>query len=543
MDPLELAVIRGRLQQITEEMDLVHVKAAFSPVVSEMADRANAIVDPLKMEVVSQGRTGHPMFVSTMQASARSMVVDMDAALEDGDIVVMNVPFLGGTHLQDIKLLRPFFHAGELVLYLINTGHFMDVGSASAAGFDPGATDIFQEGLQIPPTWLYRRGQLRSDVLRLLLQNTRLPEAQEGDFRAQINALEVGARRLEALVAERGLATLRRAVVELADRSEAQMRRQLRQVPDGVYHGRDLVEVSRDEELAIEVALTFHDGAVAVDFTGTSPERRGPMNLARPTTETAVFLAFKHLFPEIPVNGGCFRPFTFSFPPGCFVAAGWPNAVGGYSESAQRVADAMFAALAQALPDLACGASYGTGGTLTFSGHRDDGSFFAGMFPMAGGYGGSKGSDGLVHGALPIGLSQFAKLEASEHDFPLRWEALEIRPDSAGAGRWRGGPGTVFRFQPLVPMTVSFLGDRARHGPFGVAGGEPAAHTEISVFNRSGRVGGPGVSQVRGIAILPGDRVEMKSAGGGGYGPSAERDARAIADDLADGIVTTGLQR
>ena len=538
MDALDLAVIRGRLQQIAEEMDLVHVKAAFSPVVSEMADRANSIIDPIRIEVVTQGRTGHPMFVSTMQASARSIVEGIGSPLEDGDVIVMNVPFLGGTHLQDIKLLRPFFFDGELVLYLVNTGHFMDVGGASAAGFDPGATDIFQEGLQIPPTFLYRRGELRMDILRLLLQNTRLPEAQEGDFRAQINALEVGVRRLQDLVAERGVGQLREAVVELAQRSEMQMRNKLRIVPDGTYHGHDVVEISCDEELVIQVALRFRQGSVDVDFEGTSPSRIGPMNLARPTTETAVFLAFKHLFPEIPVNGGCFRPFTFRFPKGCFVAGEWPNAVGGYSESAQRVADAMFSALAQALPDIACGASYGTGGTLTFAGNREDGSFFAGMFPMAGGYGGSNGADGLVHGALPIGLSQFAKLEASEHDFPIRWDALEIRPDSAGPGKWRGGAGSVFRFRALVPMTVSFLGDRARHGPFGVVGGGEAARTEIAVMTRDGTAGGPGVSQLRSIRMQPGDCVEMKSAGGGGYGLVEERDAEARAADLRDGILT-----
>lgn len=538
MNPLDIAIIRGRLQQITDEMDVVHTKAAFSPVVSEMSDRANAIIDPRRLEVVSQGKTGLPVFVSAMQSAARSIMNKVGAELRDGDVVIMNDPFLGGTHLQDVKLLRPYYHRGKLALLLVSTGHYVDLGGANAAGFDPGATDIFQEGLQIPPTFLVRDGAVRADVLRLIVQNTRLPESQEGDVRAQLNALDIGARRLTSLIEERGFEQLTAAVDELADRSEEQMRNYLRRVPDGTYRGRDTIEISQTEELVIEAALTFRNGSVEVDFTGSSPAYRGPLNLAWPTTETAVFLAFKHSFPEVPINGGCFRPFTFKCPPGSFLNAGWPNAVGGFSESAQRVADAVFIALAQALPDVACGGSYGTGGTLTFSGYANNGSFFATVFPMCGGYGGSKGSDGLVHGPLPIGLAQFPKLEASEHDFPVRWDALEIRADSAGDGRWRGGPGTTFRFKPLVPMTVAFLGDRARFAPFGVVGGKPAALTEVAIRNKDGLVGGPGCSQVKGIKVEPGDIIEMKSAGGGGYGAPSERDPAARTADRLDGITT-----
>ena len=538
MNALDIAIIRGRLQQITDEMDLVHTKAAFSPVVSEMSDRANAMIDPRRLEVVSQGKTGLPVFVSAMQSAARSIMMILGKELQEGDVVIMNDPFLGGTHLQDVKLLRPYYHDGKLVLLLVSTGHYVDMGGASAAGFDPAATDIFQEGLQIPPTFLCRDGEIRHDVLRLIVQNTRLPEAQEGDVRAQLNALDIGARRLNSLIEERGVAQLQEAMDELANRSEEQMRSYLRRIPNGTYTGRDNMEISTREQLTVEVALTFTDGAVMVDFTGSSASYRGPMNLAWPTTETAVFLAFKHYFPEVPINGGCFRPFTFKCPPGSFLNAPWPNAVGGFPEGAQRVLDSVFIALAKALPEFACGGSYGTGGVLTFSGYDTGGAFFASVFPMCGGYGGSKGSDGLVHGPQPIGLARFPKLEASEHDFPIRWDALEMRPDSAGAGRWRGGPGSIFRFKALMPMTVSFLGDRARFAPFGVVGGGPAALTEIVVKNKDGLIGGPGYSQIKSIKMEPGDWVEMKSAGGGGYGMAAERDAAATDADIVDSVVT-----
>ena len=538
LNPLDLAIIRGRLQQITDEMDLVHVKAAFSPIVSEMSDRANAMINPKRLEVVSQGKTGLPIFVSAMQTSARSIMERLGSDMRDGDVVIMNDPFLGGTHLQDIKLLRPFFVDGQIVLLLVSTGHYVDLGGALAGGFDPSATDIFQEGLQIPPTFLAKAGELRRDILRLIVQNTRLPEAQEGDVRAQLNALEVGVRRLTALVEERGVEQLLAAIDELADRSEAQMRGYLGRVNNGTYRARDAVEISQTEELVLEVAITFNDGSVHVDFTGSSAAYRGPMNLAWPTTETAVFLAFKHYFPEVPINGGCFRPFTFTCPPGRFLNASWPSAVGGYSESAQRVTDVVFATLAQVLPELASGACYGTGSTLTFSGHQTDGTFFASVFPVCGGHGGSKDSDGLVHTPLPIGMAKFPKLEASEHDFPVRWETMAMRPDSAGAGRWRGGWGSVFRFTTLVPMNVAFLGDRARHAPFGVVGGGQAAMTEVTIKTQNGLVGGRGYSQLKNIRIEPGDWVEMKSAGGGGYGNPSERDPAAVAADRLDGLLT-----
>lgn len=540
MDPLELAIIRGRLQQITDEMDLVHQRAAFSPVVSEQSDRANAFVDPRRQEVVMQGATGLPIFVSTMQASAQACMARLGERLGEGDVIMMNDPYLGGTHLQDVKMLRPFHVDGELVLLLVNTGHLVDVGGANAGGFDPGTSDIFQEGLQIPPVFLVRGGVLRDDVFDMVLQNTRLVSSQDGDLRAQLNALDVGERRLRALVEERGVASLRQAIDELADRSEQQMRSYLRRIPDGRYPFTDHVEIGDDRDLRLEMALEVDDGSVLVDFAGTSPAYPGPANLARHTTETAVLSAFKHLFPEVPINGGCFRPFAFAFPDDCFVAAGRPHPVGGYAEGSQRVMESVFGALAGALPEAAAGASFGSAGVLTLSGTTDQGDFYATVFPLCGGYGGSTDGDGLVHGPTPIGLARFPKLEASEHDYPIRWEALALREGSGGDGRFRGGSGTVYRLRVLTATRATFLGDRARHAPFGVNGGGDGSMFEIEVHAGDQVHGGPGVSRLSAVPLQPGDVVEWRSPGGGGYGPPEERDPAAVASDLADGIVTEG---
>lgn len=537
MNPVDLAVIRGRLQQITDEMDLVQTKAAFSPVVSEMWDRANAIIDARSSEVVMQGTTGLPIFVSTMQATVASVLEDVRDDLGDGDVLIINDPYLGGTHLQDVKMLRPLFVDGQLALVLINTGHIVDVGGASAGAFDPGTDDIFQEGLQIPPTWVVRDGKERADVLRLVLQNTRLPAAQEGDFRAQLNALSVGARRLEELMADHGGEQLLAAIDELGDRSERQMRSYLEQIPDGRYHFTDAVEAGADLDLAIEVELSVRGSDVQIDFAGSSPSYLGPMNLARPTTITAALSAFKHLFPDVPINGGCFRPFHFVFPQDCFLAARSPSAVGGYVEGATRVMEAIFGALAEVLPDQTTAASFGTGGVLSVSGDDQAGDFFATVFPMCGGYGASRGADGLVHGPTPIGLARFHSLEASEHEYPIRWDALAIREGSGGRGQWNGGHGTIFRLTALQPMSASLLGDRARHAPFGVAGGGPAARMEARITTAAGEIGGPGTNAIRGAQLQPGDVVELRSPGGGGYGPPDERSEDLVESDVLDGLI------
>lgn len=536
MNPLELAIIRGRLQQLTDEMDLVQTKAAFSPVVSEMADRSNALIDGRTGEVVMQGHTGLPIFVSTMQLTVQSVLAELRDELRDGDVIVTNDPYIGGTHLQDMKMLRPFFVDGELAFVLINTGHLVDVGGASGGGFDPSTTDIFQEGVQVPPTWLVRGGEERADVFRLLLQNTRLPGPQEGDLRAQLNALGVGARRLQALVDEYGKATLFEAVDELGTRSEQQMRSYLERIPNGRYTFTDAVETS-ETDLVVELAIEIEDGRAVIDFTGSSRSYAGPMNLARPTTITAVLCGFKHLFPDVPINGGCFRPFEYVFPEDCFLDARPPRAVGGYSEGSTRVMEAVFGALAPAMPDIAFGATFGTAGVLTLFGNKDDGEYFATVFPMCGGYGGSAVGDGLWHGPTPIGLAKFPSIEASEHDYPIRWDALAMRPGSGGRGAFNGGEGTIFRLTALRPMTASLLGDRSRHAPFGVNGGGPGAMLEVRMRRKAGDLGGPGTSAIGSAPLEAGDQVELRSPGGGGYGDPADRDPARLEADRLDGLL------
>jgi N-methylhydantoinase B len=539
MDPVDLAVIRGRFQQITDEMDLVHTRAAFSPIVSETWDRANAIIAGSNGEVVAQGTTSLPIFVYTMQAAAQNCLARLGDRIEDGDVILVNDPYIGGTHLQDWKMLRPFVVDGEPLALLINTAHYVDVGAALASGFDPSAADIFQEGLQISPVWIARQGAELTDVVELVLTNTRIPRTQDGDMRAQLNALEIGHRRLGELVAEYGAATVREAIVELADRSEAQVRSCLSQIPRGSYDFVDYVEAGDDDAtLEVRLRLDIDEHGAHLDFTGTSPAHGGPMNLAAITTKTAALSAFKHLFPEVPINGGCFRPFRFTIPDGCFLDARRPHAVGGYPEGSMRVLESVFGALARAMPSSSYAGSCGTAGSFTLSGVGDNGEFYATAFPTCGGYGGSDGSDGLVHAPTTIGLARFPSFEGSEHDFPFIWEEVALRPDSGGAGAWRGGCGTAMRFRVTQPAVMSFLGDRARHRPFGIAGGGGGGLLELRVETKNGVFGGPGTAKLRGVRMEPGDTFEVLMPGGGGYGRPEDRTPDRLARDLDLGYVT-----
>jgi N-methylhydantoinase B len=519
MNPLDLAVIGGRFQQLVDEMDLVRTKSAMSPVVSEMLDRANALIDARRTEVVAQGETGLPAFISVMQSAAETCLADVRHELCRGDVVVSNDPYLGGTHLNDIKMYAPWYWGDQLVFLLVNTGHYVDVGAVSAGAFDPGTSEIFQEGLRLPPTWLVRAGEERRDIVRLLTANSRLPLAYEGDLRAQMNALEVGGRRLDALAAQYGVDALIEASEELADRAEKHMRTYLAELGELSCSFEDVVE-DEDRLLTVRVHITSEAGDVHVDFSGSSPASPGPFNLTTHTTRSATFVAFKHLFPDVPNNGGCFRPFRFTIEPRSCLGAEEPSAVGGYTEPALRVVDVVLGAIGTQSPERSYAGSFGSGGVVTLSGSGPDGRFSS-LLPMCGGYGASRGHNGLVHGPAYTGTARFPSLEFMEAEVPVRWEELSLRTDSGGDGEWRGGDGTIYRLRPLAPMTLSFLGSRGRSQPFGLAGGEPGAPVAVHVSAGSRVLGGDGITALRNVELDDGDAVEWRSPGGGGWGRSA----------------------
>ena len=542
IDPVTLAVIRGALEQIADEMDLHLIRAALSPIISETNDCAHGLYDPVTGETIAQGGYGLPMFLANMQFTVQRIIPIAASAggFQPGDVWITNDPYLSGTHLNDIVLVSPYFVDGALFALFANTGHWMDMGGSAPGGWMPTAREIHQEGIIIPPLRLFREGSRNEEVVSMITANVRLPRQLLGDMEAMTNVFGVGRRGLDALVQRYGADTLRRSIHEMMRRSEAEMRSYIDEIPDGTfsivdYFDNDGVE---DKPLTVSLAITVAGSELVFDFTGTSGAAKGPMNISDSTTKSLCFVALKHIFPDVPVNGGAFRPASFRIPRGCILAAEYPSAVGGTTDVTQRVVDVVFGALAQAIPQATPAAPFGTTGVSTVSGHHPEtGRYFVAVYPYPGGYGGSAASDGLVNGTPPGSMAKFMSVEMSEHRYPVRFSYYGIRESSGGAGLHRGGCGSRYGIETLSDSLVSILGDRVDHAPFGVQGGGPAAPNSVRLVTGGQSWAPPMRSKAEKVAFAPGDSFHLASPGGGGFGQPWMRDPLAVQTDLNDGLI------
>ena len=319
------------------------------------------------------------------------------------------------------------------------------------------------------------------------------------------------------------------------------MRSYIADLPDGTYSFEDWIDNDGivDEPIPVRLAVTIKGEQMHFDFEGTGPKARGPQNMSRNTTLSSCYVAIKHIFPDVPVNGGTFRPISFNVPSGTLLAAEYPSPCGGYLDPMGRVIDVVFGALSQAIPDKAPAAFFGTIGVVAISGtHPRSGGYFVGVFPYPGGYGATKVSDGLVNGTPPQSMANFMSLEMSEHRFPIRFDYFRLREDSGGAGWHRGGCGTEYGFTAWAPCNISALGDRVDHPPFGIAGGESAAPNKVE-FVTGGKTWIPELrSKQDNIVFAPGDAIRAASPGGGGFGKALERDLAMVERDLNLGYVS-----
>ena len=543
IDPVTLAVVRGSLEQIADEMDLHLIHAAISPIISETNDCANGIFHPTTGETIAQGRYGLPVFLAYMQFTVQKVIelANAEGGFKPGDMWIMNDTYLGGSHLQDVQIIAPVFADGELFAVMATTGHWMDMGGNVPGGWAPRATEIHQEGIIIPPIKLYEGGKLNTGIVSFIRANVRLPNEIIGDMHAMANVFSVGSRGIEALVKRYGRQVLTDCLDEMIAYSERQMRSYIRDLPDGTYTWEDSLDNDGivDEPLAVKVAVTVRGESMHFDFSGTGHKSRGPMNMSRNTTISSCFVAIKHIFPDVPVNGGTFRPITIHVPDGTLLAAEYPAACGGYLEPMGRVIDVVFGALSQVMPEKAPAAFFGTIGVVAISGtHPRSGNYFVGVFPYPGGYGGTKASDGLVNGTPPQSMANFMSLEMSEHRFPLRFDHFRLREDSGGAGWHRGGCGTEYGFTVWSDTTLSVLGDRADHAPFGVCGGGSAQANRVELVS-AGKTWTPELrSKIEKQPFAPGDAIRAASPGGGGWGDPLTRDLAAVELDLNRGLIS-----
>lgn len=520
-DPVELELFNHRLSAIAEEMGVVLCRSAFSPNIKERRDFSCAVFDAAG-ELVAQA--AHiPVHLGSAPLSVRAAIARRPLA--PGDIVVLNDPFAGGTHLPDVTVVAPVFlgRGSQPFAYVANRAHHADVGGMTP-GSMPLATEIFQEGLRLPPVRLLAGGTLQQDVLDIFLANARVPAEREGDLMAQLAALRVGAARLTSLAARFRAGAVQDAMVALKDYAARLMQAAIKALRPGTYRGWDVLDDDGFDarDIRIAVRVTLRAGRAQVNFHGTAPQVRGGLNANLAVTRSAVFYVFRSLAPTaIPPNEGLMRPISISAPPGTLVNALAPAAVaGGNVETSQRIVDVLLRALARAAPDRVPAASSGSMNNLTVGGmDLFRGRPFSFYETVGGGAGATRRHPGASSLHTHMTNTRNTPVEALEAYYPLRITRYGRRWGSGGKGRRSGGDGIVREMEFLSPTHVTILSERRRRGPYGLHGGRPGRPGQnlLGVGRAWHRIPGKATLEVE-----PGQRLRIETAGGGGWGRTAQ---------------------
>ena len=539
LDPVTIEVVRNKLDGIANEMELTLLRSSFSPIVKEGLD-ASASLFTLEGETLAQA-VAIPIHLATLIPCIASILREFPLdTMREGDIYTMNDPYLGGTHLPDFAVIMPVFHNGRPIAFSATMTHHQDVGGMTPGSVPTDATEVFQEGIRIPPLKLMEAGKPNATLMKILRRNVRIPDTFEGDLNAQIAACHVGARRLAALAQVHGGNHLTAIFAELLDRSEAMTRAALSEIPPGTYRYVDYLDndgVDLDQRIRIEVAVTIAGGTMAVDFTGTSPQVRGPFNCVPSGSKAAACYAVRAITdPSIPTNGGCFRPITLYLPEGSIVNPREPAPVNARTATIKRVTGAILAAFADALPQRILADSGGEMLLLAFGGARTDGSRYVTGELLASGSGASATKDGVDVIETDATNCMNLPVEAMEMDAPIRIHRTALRQGSGGAGAYRGGLGILREYEILHgEVRFTHRGERHYCPASGRQGGEDGATAHSVIHRASGQT--EIIPSKLVTTLMKGDRVTIGTAGGGGYGAPERRDPDAHARDIADGKV------
>ncbi len=521
-DAVQLALYRGLFAACAEEMGATLMRAAHSPNITERLDHSCAVFDAQARLVAQAAHI--PVHLGSMPRAVEAALAL--APFKPGDVVLLNDPFDGGTHLPDLTLVSPVFLAGRRVpsFYVASRAHHADVGGA-APGSLPIAREVYEEGLRIPPVFLRRAGRDEAGVLALLLANVRTPEERRADLAAQIGAQVTGARRLIELARRGSARELEQAASALLDATERHARAALAKLPKGsfAYHDEMDDDGLGNGPLPIRVTLTLGGGRVRADFTGSASQAQGPVNAVRAVTTAAVLYATRCVLAEdVAVNDGLLRCIELITPRGSIVDPLPPAAVGaGNVETSQRIVDTVLGAYAKALPHLVPAASYGTMNNLLIGGHdARRGKPFAYYETLGGGHGGGPAGDGESAMQAHMTNTRNTPIESLEHAYPLEVVSFRVRRGSGGRGKSRGGDGIERRVRVLADSRVTVIAERRKRGPYGLAGGEPGAVGETSL-ERDGRARlMPGKFTE---SVKSGTVIVLRSPGGGGWGKRRKR--------------------
>jgi N-methylhydantoinase B len=540
LDPITVDIVRHKLDGIAGEMQSTLLRSSFSPIVREGLD-ASASLFSLDGTTLAQS-CSIPIHLATLIPAVAKIIETFPVAtMRDGDSYVLNDPYLGGTHLPDIAVVQPVLYRGQPIALSAAMTHHQDVGGMSAGSVPTNATEIFQEGLRIPPLKLREAGVYNGTLVALLRQNVRIPDTVMGDLNAQIAACTVGARRLAELAERFGHNQLGAIFDELLTRSERLTRDALRQIPPGTYRCVDYLDndgIELDKPIRIQVTATVGNGEIEFDFTGTSPQVRGPMNCVPSGSLAAACWAVRALTdPMIATNGGCFRPIRLKLPKGTIVNPEEPAPVNARTSTIKRIAGIMVGALASVLPEKVPAAAAGELLVLAFGGTRRGGERFVVGELIAGGSGGGPDRDGVDVIETDATNCMNLPAEALEMEAPIRLHRVALRTDSGGTGTWRGGLGVVREYEILDgEITFSHRGERHFSAAAGLAGGASGASARSVIQRRDGTE--EVIPSKIVTSLRAGDRLTVETAGGGGYGDPITRPAARIGEDVANGKVS-----
>ncbi len=541
LDPITVEVTRHKLEGIANEMQSTLLRSSFSPIVKEGLD-ASAGLFTADGQTLAQA-CAIPIHLATLIPVLQKIIeVFPPATMHPDDTYLLNDPYTGGTHLPDIALVQPIIVDGKLVAFSAAMTHHQDMGGMSAGSVPTNATEIYQEGLRLPPLKFRDAGKLNETLVAIIRQNVRIPDTVMGDINAQLAACSIGVRRVTELTAKFGQETLKNLFSELLDRSETMTRQALGRIPQGTYRYVDFLDndgIELDKPIRIEVAVTVGQSGIHIDFTGTSPQVRGPMNCVPSGSLAAACFAIRALTdPAIPTNAGCFRPISLHLPEGSLVNPVEPAPVNARTSTIKRITGCIISALAEILPDRVPAPAAGEMALVAFGGRHPAGGNFVTGDLIASGSGASSVSDGVDVIETDATNCMNLPAEAMEMETPIRLHRVALRAGSGGAGEFRGGLGVEREYEVLTDnVTFTHRGERHFSAARGIFGGGDGAHGESTILRTDGS--SETIPSKIVTRLMKGDRVILRTAGGAGYGNPALRTAAATTADQADGKIAS----
>ena len=542
-NPVTTEIIRNAFISAAYEMNASLFRSAYSPIIYEAKDSSVGIFDA-DCRLLGQS-AGLPLFLGNLEVAIETAIAFFGGKdyFEEGDIYIINDSFSTGTHLNDMTIFSPVFYRGKLVGYTASRAHWMDIGCKDI-GITMDSTCIYQEGVRIPPVRLVHHGELCRDVAEMICRNSRFYRNAYGDMFAQIAASRMGEKRFAEILDRFGYDSVQDSIHDIFLQTELMEEEAVKQLPNGIYYAEGCIDNDGQSDNAVPVKLKMqiYNGKINIDLTGSSPQTVGSTNCGFAQTVSAVRVAYKSLIhPEIPVNGGCFKPLTVTVPPGTIFSAQEPAAVSFYYSALGLLIDLFVKALENCVPERVGGAHYGDSMLLHIAGvdPRRGNREFLDIEPTVGGYGGGAYSDGqdalinAVNGDLMI-----TSTEVFEYENPLKITRYEIRADSAGPGKHRGGDGVIREYEVLYPGTHIFLWfERSKTLPWGVVGGQAAQGPEVDIFFPDGTQT-KNLYKANYLPVPKGTLITTKTGGGGGYGNPFERDPEHLLIDIKEGYLT-----